>query len=230
MARFTIHPPFTGCRGSIGNVTYSQNRAGVYIRAKTSRGNRATPAQTAVRARMKHAKKRWDALNPVAQQNWITYAAAPNEHFRNALSVRVYLTGFQWYATCLWRHDAVEQAQGAMPPVGQTATSPTRVGFNPMFHATGQCFVTWGLFDFGAFDTVLIQTAMARRPTTKNPETPWRNTYWKFNPAWWQANIYSEVVAQIGLPPLGYLFFVRVLKQTFAGNRSPAITVSRTVT
>jgi len=229
MARFKLHAPFSGCRGTLGTVVFSQNRNGTYLRLKTTRANPATPAQAACRTRLGYAQNRWRAMSQAVKDNWDWFALNPPEHPTNALGVPLSLTGHQWFIRCALRHLAVGQQPQAAPPSAQTATPPTRLGMIPLFHAGSSCNVTWNLGDFTVWDTVLIHCAIANNPSSKSPDTPWRSVYYQFAPPAWFASIYQPVLDTIGRPPLGSTLFARVFKQKYQGSRSARVTIARTV-
>jgi len=229
MARFKLHAPFSGCRGTLGGVVFSQNRSGSYLRLKTTRSNPATPAQAACRTHLAYAQNRWRAMNQAVKDNWDAFALNPPEHPTNALAVPLSLTGHQWFIRCALRHLAVAQQPHATPPSGQTATSPTRLGMIPLFHAGSSCNVTWRIGSFTVWDTVIIQCAYANHPSSKSPDTPWRSVYYQFAPPSWFARIYQPILDTIGRPPLGSLLFARVFKQTYNASRSPCVSIARTV-
>lgn len=65
----------TGASGSIGGLTLSHNRGGMYIRARVVPVNPNTPLQNIVRQQMANLTNRWaNILTSVQRDGWDTYA------------------------------------------------------------------------------------------------------------------------------------------------------------
>ena len=66
----------TQASGSIGGLTFSRNRGGMYIRARAIPTNPNTPAQASIRAIMGSLVNRWiNTLGPFQRAGWAIYAA-----------------------------------------------------------------------------------------------------------------------------------------------------------
>jgi hypothetical protein len=66
---------YTETSGSIGGVTYSRNRGGMYTRARAIPVNPGTLRQVAVRSHMASLTNRWvDTLTPAQRISWDSYA------------------------------------------------------------------------------------------------------------------------------------------------------------
>jgi len=82
--------------GSIGGNTFSRNRYGRYVRAKTVPVNPKSTGQQEVRAALAFLTDRWSqTLTGVQRAAWNLYGT--NVAMTNALSETVYLSGFNHY-------------------------------------------------------------------------------------------------------------------------------------
>lgn len=86
--------------GSIGGVTYSHNRGGMYTRTRTTPVNPNTERQGEARANLAQSSSAWSTILTDAQrQAWTTYAAATP--VVNALGAQLILTGQQMFNKCM---------------------------------------------------------------------------------------------------------------------------------
>lgn len=89
----------TQVSGSIGGATYSHNRGGLYIRARTIPVNPSTPGQVAVRAYFASMVAIWaNTLTDAQRTAWTLYAA--NTPLTDTLGDPLVLTGQQMYVRC----------------------------------------------------------------------------------------------------------------------------------
>lgn len=84
--------------GSIGGMTLSHNRGGMYLRARAIPTDPASAYQQAVRTAFGNASARWATITQTQRDAWETYAAAVP--VVNALGDPVYLSGQQMYVRC----------------------------------------------------------------------------------------------------------------------------------
>jgi hypothetical protein len=86
----------TQMSGSLGGITASHNRGGMYLRARTVPTDPGSLPQLAVRALVAQLAGLWGSTLTAAQRAaWDTYAA--NVSIVNRLGDTVFLTGFQHY-------------------------------------------------------------------------------------------------------------------------------------
>jgi len=82
--------------GSVGSLTYSHNRFGMYVRNRTIPVNPSSSRQAAVRSCLQQLTDRWGQTVTALQRSaWNTYAA--NITVKNKLGQDVLLTGFNHY-------------------------------------------------------------------------------------------------------------------------------------
>jgi len=75
MAVITKSALISEIRGSVGNVTYSRNRAGAIAKAKLIQTNPDTIEQQAVRATMADGVQEWQNLSQQMQDLWLRYVS-----------------------------------------------------------------------------------------------------------------------------------------------------------
>lgn len=92
-------PVYSAASGSIGGLTYSHNRGGLYTRTRAIPTNPNTAAQQSIRGQFGTAAIVWKALTQAQQDGWNTYAA--NTPVTNPLGASIYLTGQQWFNAAL---------------------------------------------------------------------------------------------------------------------------------
>lgn len=86
----------TQMSGSIGGVTGSRNRYGMYLRARATPVNPSSPAQVVVRNLVATLSNHWiDTLTESQRSLWETYAA--NVAMVGALGSEIFLTGLNHY-------------------------------------------------------------------------------------------------------------------------------------
>jgi hypothetical protein len=96
MALIKFGGGITEMRGSMGGNTYSRNRMGAYLRARTKPVNPNTDRQAAVRAAMALLTDRWgQVLTALQRTAWNLYGA--NVVMTNKLAESINLTGFNHY-------------------------------------------------------------------------------------------------------------------------------------
>jgi hypothetical protein len=89
----------TQASGSVGGLTYSRNRYGMYCRAKATPVNPNTPLQNAQRQRLSTLAVQWrDTLTPVQRVAWDLYAL--NTPVTDKLGRSQTITGLNWFIAC----------------------------------------------------------------------------------------------------------------------------------
>ncbi|MBA7716904.1 hypothetical protein ES703_125989 [subsurface metagenome] len=87
----------TDARGSIGGSTFSRNRFGGYVRARTVPVNPRSPRQTGIRAIVMYLAEQWreSPMDDAKRAAWELYADSVN--WQNKLGQTVHLTGFNMF-------------------------------------------------------------------------------------------------------------------------------------
>lgn len=111
--------------GSIGGITYSHNRGGMYTRTRTTPVNPNTARQLEARANLAQASSAWSTLlTDTNRQAWTTYANGTP--VVNALGAQLILTGQQMFNKCMLpRLIAGLALIPAGPLITGLATTPT---------------------------------------------------------------------------------------------------------
>lgn len=88
----------TQVSGSIGGMTGSRNRSGMYFRARSMPVNPQTSLQTVTRDALNQTVTRWGDLTDIQRENWANYAN--NVPWQNVLGDTIKLTGNTMYSSC----------------------------------------------------------------------------------------------------------------------------------
>lgn len=94
MALYSPGPTVAEIRGSIGGTTYSRNRAGLYMRARSKPVNGSSPAQDLVRAAVAACQLEWTKVMTSAMRSAWNEAAALTSRI-NRLGQPYNMTGHQ---------------------------------------------------------------------------------------------------------------------------------------
>ena len=116
---------YTQASGSVGGVTYSHNRAGLYTRARSVPTNPNTARQQEVRANFATAVGLWDQLTLPQQLAWDAYAAAVP--VLNKLGDAIFLTGRARYIQSVSFLLAVGEDAVADAPIFYTQPAVTAI-------------------------------------------------------------------------------------------------------
>jgi hypothetical protein len=88
----------TRLSGSIGGLTGSHNRGGMYLRGRSMPTNPNTPAQQTVREFFASLTAQWSQLTPEQRQSWAEYAA--NVPVQNKMGGQSNITGANMFVRC----------------------------------------------------------------------------------------------------------------------------------
>lgn len=124
MAKILFGPVAADVRNKIGGTVFSKNRAGAYIRRKSSPVQPQTQFQTAIRSGLAGFAKQWGGiLTPAERLAWTLFAQGFPVHDKFGQSVT--LTGEQMFVRL--NQNIVNNGGTAIttPPVNLTVTGPT---------------------------------------------------------------------------------------------------------
>jgi len=114
----------TQASGSVGGLTYSHNRAGMYTRARSIPTNPQSQYQQASREALATLSQAWSqTLTPTQRAGWAAYAAAVSK--TGILGDPIFITGFNWYVACNAPRLRQLFARIDAPPTDFTLTSLT---------------------------------------------------------------------------------------------------------
>jgi len=100
--------------GSIGNVVFSHNRGGAYIRSRTIPVNKKTPAQMNIRAILAQLSSAWASLTSAKQAAWNTWAQS--HPVSDRLGEKIVLSGHQAMIACNSRLIQAGDTEIDVPP------------------------------------------------------------------------------------------------------------------
>lgn len=166
---------FTEASGSIGGMTYSHNKGGLYVRARTIPVNPATPFQEIVRNATAFLTDAWiTLLTPAQRLGWETYAA--NVTIPDRLGAQMNLPPISHYV-----RSNVSRMQQGLPRVDAAPVSFTLGGFtSPTFtyvQATSSIVVAFDDTDLWVDKddaAMLVYVSREQNPTIKYFKGPYR--------------------------------------------------------
>jgi hypothetical protein len=101
--------------GSYGSMTFSHNKGGLYIRARSIPTNPKTPYQQAIRAKLTYAASLWRTLDAEAKADWNSWATSNPR--KNSMGEDYYLSGAQAFSNINVLHQVVGESTVETPPV-----------------------------------------------------------------------------------------------------------------
>jgi hypothetical protein len=136
-AMLTIIPPSSG---SVGNLTYSHNNSGAYVRQRSNPTQPRTPAQVARRATLTALSAAWRGLTSAQQASWSAFGQSFTTV--NRIGTAIHLTGLQCYVKVNAVNTLVGDATVSTPPalptfVACSVTGVTAVSATPLISVQG---------------------------------------------------------------------------------------------
>ncbi len=128
MAITKIGPPLSGIRGTIGGITYSENRTSTYARAWAPPSNPKTPKQSTQRSNIGAMPALWNLLTSPQQDAWRTFADLPAQELTNPLGETYFASGYNWFVKCNTRLMRVGRTTITAVPTQARPTGPTNNG------------------------------------------------------------------------------------------------------
>jgi hypothetical protein len=91
-------PVYSQASGSIGGLTYSRNRGGLYTRARAIPSNPSTAAQQTARTAVSAVSTNWGALSDVQRAGWELYAQSVP--LVDRLGAQIQVSGINMFIRC----------------------------------------------------------------------------------------------------------------------------------
>ncbi len=101
MAKIKLGPTVVGIRGTIGGITFTENKSGPFARAWSRGANPRAPLQSAQRGRLGSIPDLWRALTPAEQAAWDAFAALPAQDQTDRFGDTFSLSGFGFFTKFL---------------------------------------------------------------------------------------------------------------------------------
>lgn len=222
MAKVLLGATIIGIRGSVGGNTFSANKSGPYVTAKTPRPANRSVRATEVQSFLTGLSRLWSTLNSTQKGLWNTFAAAAAQDQTDSLGQTYSLSGFQWFLKVnMWRFRlgiGTTITVPALPaPVAPTTTafilttitvpgSRTRITYPSGTHA-GKHLVITG--------------ALATTKGRLGPPKSRRPFIWSTTPGLTSTDVADEWNAYFGPPIIGQRGWIGVYSQTTQGYRGP---------
>ena len=177
MATIKFGGGITEMRGSIAGNTFSRNKAGAYVRARTTPINPSTARQSAVRALTALISQTWFAIASAAQRAaWAVFAS--NMPTTNKVGDVIYISGFnQFMKSNIAAQNAGLTAIADAPVVftlpGEDVTFSTIVDeATQMIATTFDDAAPWAAEDGGA---LIVQMGLPQNASIEFFNGPWRH-------------------------------------------------------
>ena len=146
MAIFTPGPIASAISGSVGGTTFTHNRGGAVMRARTIPVDPSTSDQLSRRAILSAQSQGWSARTDAERAAWANYAT--QNPVVNALGHSILMSGHQAYVQINARLDLLDQATLNVPPI---ASAPLAL----------DSFVQAGDIGLGNVDATFTATPLA---------------------------------------------------------------------
>jgi len=165
----------TQASGSVGGLTYSHNRGGMYTRARATPTNPGSPLQSAIRQIMGDLAKRWsNVLTPGQRVAWTLYA--DNVPLINKLGEAKSIPGLAMYVRC-----NTPRVQATLAVVDDGPTLYTLPNFTaPVMtidEAGQECSLAYTATDAWAIElggAMLLQLSRPQNPSINYFKNPYR--------------------------------------------------------
>lgn len=151
MAITKLGPPIAGIRGTIGGITYSENKGGTYAKLWAPPVNPRSPNQQTERAYLSRMPGLWRALSDAQRAAWDTFAALPAQELFNPLGESYYASGFGWFCKCNVRLLRMARATIQAVPTQARPAAPTIDGFRVTLAGTESDLCAGGVASADSF-------------------------------------------------------------------------------
>lgn len=151
----------TAVSGSIGGITGSHNRGGMYLRSRVIPVNPQTVDQLAARNRLATQSSGWGALTDIQRASWVDFAA--QNPVADKLRQSQILSGQQTYVKINTRLEQATDPILSVAPIGTAPASMTDV--NATFDiGVGTTELTFAPNPLGADDRMWLLAAVTNSP------------------------------------------------------------------
>ena len=219
MAIVKLGPTIVGIRGTIGGITFSNNKSGPYAQSWARGATSSSEKQSAHRANFASQGHAWLLLTAGQQALWDTYAAAAAQELTNPLGETFFATGSVWFTTINMARFQAGQGVLVAAPVLATPGIPVTSGLQDK--SAGGSFSAFPAGEYAPDFRMVMFLAMGNTPavtsfgnrhvfmlvTGTNPGTP----------VFFQA----QLEAAFGVPLAGRIWEIKVARQNTEGRRSP---------
>lgn len=138
MAKILLGPTVIGIRGTVGGITFSQNRAGPFAKSWRKPSNPRSITQRTSQNRLAYWSTQWRSLSAANKATWDAYAAAPAQQLTDSLGQPYYASGFNWYILTQRNLALIGAATIPTAPVGARLAAPTVTAFSYSISSSSQ--------------------------------------------------------------------------------------------
>jgi len=157
MAITKLAAPLAGLRGTIGGITYSENKSATYAKLWNPPSNPRTVLQSQQRAFLNEIAQDWGSITASDRAGWDTFAALPAQALTNSLGDTYYISGFLWFVKCNTRLLQAGLATSDTAPVSARPGIPTITGIvYKTVTSVLYAGITFGAGEFGSHSGVIF--------------------------------------------------------------------------
>ncbi len=229
MAIIKLGITVVGIRGTIGGITFSQNKAGPYAKAWRKPVDPRTPGQLAARALLSTIPTEWRAITQAQRDAWDTWAALPAQDLTNPLGETYSISGFAWFNKFnTWGLSLGFTVRTAAPTLPKPA--PPTILTATVQNTVLQADVTYASGTFGASDTIVVFVAPWKTQTALTPPNNFRFLRADFNPPATLFDFKNQYTNTLGAPIVSGQAFIRVYLQNTQRYRSDPTLIAAPIT
>jgi len=226
MAIIQYGPTVTGIRGTIGGITFSQNRTANYAKAWSRGPYGRSVTQNLTRSRMISNSLLWAELTQTARDDWNLFADNPNELDYDPWSAQRFLSGFQWFCRAQQRRSSLNLPNPGDVPSGAAETTVAGFAVYIEGNPAGASNVSYDASQFTSDEAIIVYLTFAAGTGAADAFRNWKLVYALKDPGDGPLDIHAAYQAIFGSPTTGWKAFAIAYKQALAGNRSIGTTAN----
>lgn len=230
MALIKLGEMVSGIRGTIGGVTYSANKSGLYAKSWGKSPALQTIYQTPIRAIIGSLSAQWRDLTAGERGDWDIWAADLAQERTNSLGEPYYLSGYGQFCAVNTRLLSASHAILTTAPVGAYPAAPAITACEFFYKTVGayaRIAVMYNAGTFPAGTAIITYTRYVPQGIWSVAHSGWIRLDAKYDPGVIGRALYGTVWSnRYPQPAVGDQLFWRVYKQSAESLRSPVITAT----
>ena len=211
-----------GVRGTVGGLTFSENKAGPFVKQWAKGSNPKTQLQTSQRSLLAQMPSAWRDLSNAERAAWDTFAALPAQDLINPLGETYSISGFGWFAKINIRLLAVGRPIRDPVPVQARPSAPAITDLEFPFLDGETAFVQYASGEFDPDFDLILQVAQAASVGRSAPPSGFAEYVTTQGPNDTETSFAIPYVNRLGLGNPSLKGFLRLYRQTTDGLRSSA--------
>lgn len=230
MAKYKIGTVVAGIRGTVGGITFSQNKSGIYMKRWRRGSNPRSSKQTSHRGILSDLASAWRDVTESDKADWAAYAIDPAQAQTDPWGVTYYLSGFHWYVKVNTGLIYVGRATTSTPPTAAAPVAPVISTFAAYATGGAASEITWPNGTFGAGEDCVLFVAIASLYGAESAPANQRLILSKQSPGATGETFQSELEAAFGSISVNQKVWAFLYKQSSEGRRGPVMSAAAVVT